>query len=356
MTTFERALPEFRVRRSTRTSTVGAFAALPILALLGAGPYLFGRSGADQLVQLFILIIIGTMWNLLAGYAGMVSIGQQAYMGIGAYGLFAAVNLWGVNPFIALGVGVVIAAILSYPISFLVFRLTGGYFAIATWVVAEVIRQIVGRIPALSQGGVGTMTMDADRIASGPGSRSAYIYWAALIGVVVVIAVTYLMMRSRLGSGFRAIRDEPVAAASLGVSVMRGKRIAYVVAAAGCALGGALLALSLGQVRPDSMFRVDFSTWMIFIVVIGGLGTIEGPIIGAIVFFLLQNWLGGVGSWYLVILGVIAIVITLLLPRGLWGIFADRGIRLFPIGSRLDLTQGPAASKRRKSIGSDPAA
>ncbi len=345
MSGFTGTLPEFRVRRATRTSTIGGWVAIPVIVVLAVAPYLFGRGASDQLVQLFILIIIGTMWNLLAGYAGMVSIGQQAYMGIGAYGLFAAVNLWGINPFVALLVGVAIAAVLSFPISFLVFRLSGGYFAIATWVVAEVVRQIVGRIPALSQGGVGTMTMDAERIGPGAGTRSAYVYWAALVAVVLVIAVTYLLMRSRLGAGFTAIRDEPVAAASLGVSVVRGKRIAYIVAAAGCALGGALLALTLGQVRPDSMFRVDFSTWMIFIVVIGGLGTIEGPIIGAIVFFLMQTWLASLGSWYLVMLGVVAIVITLFLPRGLWGLVADRGVRLFPVGFRLDLSSGRA--KRR---------
>lgn len=327
--------PGFHVQRRTRTSTVGGAIAFPLVGFLVAMPFLFPRGVQETLVQLFVLIMLGTMWNLLAGYAGMLSIGQQAYLGIGAYGVFAAVNLWGANPYASILIGVAIAAAVAYPISFLVFRLSGGYFAIATWVVAVVVAMIISRIPALNGGGVGTMTMAADRLGPTPGLRSAFVFWAALGGVVLVVAVAYLLMRSRLGSGFRAIRDEPVAAASLGVPVLRSKRIAYLVAAAGTALGGGVLALTLGQVRVDSVFKVDFAVQMIFIAVIGGLGTIEGPIVGAIVFFAMQYWFSSLGSWYLAILGAVAIAITLFLPRGLWGLFADRGIRLFPVELRL---------------------
>ena len=336
----------YRIRRGTRTSLVGAWLLIPLIGVLAALPFLVPAGIPDILVTLFILVIIATMWNLLAGYAGMISIGQQAYMGIGAYGLFAAATLWDVNPFIAVLFGVGIAAVLSIPLSFLVFRLSGGYFAIATWVVAEVVRQVVSRIPALSGAGIGTMTLPADRLGATPGWRSASVYWLALGAVVVVVAVTYLLMRARLGAGFTAIRDEPVAAASLGVRVTGSKRIAYVVAAAGCAVAGGILALTTLQVRPDSMFRIDFATWMIFMVVIGGIGTIEGPIVGAVLFFVLQQWLAPLGTWYLVILGVIAILVTLLLPRGLWGLVDQRGIRLFPVGYRVVAGAGASASTR----------
>ena len=169
-----------------------------------------------------------------------------------------------------------------------------------------------------------------------PGRRIAYVYWLSLIAVVVAVGVTYLVMRSRLGLGFTAIRDDAVAAGSLGVRVTRSKRIVYVIAGMGCALAGAMIAANTLRVQPESIFSVEYSAFMIFIVVIGGIGTIEGPIVGAIVFFALQQWLSDFGVWYLVILGLLAIVITLLLPRGIWGLISGNGrIRLFPVGYRL---------------------
>lgn len=327
-------IPEFRVRRGTRASHIGGIAVMPLVVAMAAMPFIFTSDVQDAMVRLFFFVIIGTMWNLLAGYAGMVSIGQQAFVGIGAYTLVALASLVGVNPYLAVVAGVVVAALLSVPISYLAFRLGGGYFAIATWVIAEVVRQTVSRIPALN-GSVGTLTLPSVSLGATPGLRSAAVFWVGLAATVIAVAVAYLLMRSRLGAGFTAIRDEPTAAASLGVQVVQGKRIVFVVAAAGCALAGGLLALSTLQVRPDSMFRVDFAVWMIFIVVIGGLGTIEGPIVGALVFFALERWLSPFGTWYLIVLGVIAILVALLLPRGLWGLLADRGVQLFPVRRRL---------------------
>ncbi len=323
----------FRVSRSTRSSRVAAWAMIPVLGVLIAMPYLLSSGVQQGLTQLFILMIMGTMWNLLAGYAGLVSIGQQAFIGIGAYGLVASANNWGVNPFLAILIGVALAAVLSYPISFLVFRLYGGYFAIGTWVVSEVVMQVVSRVPAFG-GGPG---MNLRPMGLGPNTRIAYIYWVALAAVILAVAVTYLLMRSRLGTGFTAIRDDTVAAGSLGVQVTRAKRIVYVVAAGGSALAGGLMALSTLQVKPDSMFSIGFTVSMIFIVLIGGMGTIEGPIVGAVVYFALQQLLSGLGAWYLVILGVVAVVIAIALPRGLWGLLAARGIRLFPVGHRVEL-------------------
>lgn len=336
-------IPDFRLTRGTRVSLVGGVVSAPVVTFLAAMPLLFASEVQDALVRLFFLIIIGTTWNLLAGYAGMVSIGQQAFIGIGAYALVALASIGGVNPYLAIVGGAVVAAALAVPVSFLGFRLSGGYFAIATWVVAEVVRQLVSRVPALN-GSVGTLTLPSAALGATPAWRSATVFWVGLASTIAVVGVAYLLMRSRLGGGFTAIRDEPVAAASLGVPVMRGKRIVFVVAAAGCAVAGGLLALSTLQVRPDSMFRVDFAVWMIFIVIIGGLGTIEGPIVGAIVFFALERWLSPFGTWYLVVLGLLAILVTLLLPRGLWGVAARR-IELFPLRQRLVLmgTRSPAS-------------
>jgi len=142
--------------------------------------------------------------------------------------------------------------------------------------------------------------------------------------------------RSPLGIGLTAIRDEPTAAASLGVDVTRVKRIVFVVAAAGCGMAGAVLALSALRVQPGSVYSVQWTAFMIFMVVIGGIGTLEGPIVGAVVFFVLQETLADYGETYLIVLGVIAVAVVLLAPRGLWGLVGGGGrVQAFPIRYRV---------------------
>lgn len=325
------AAPSVKVTRATKSSWAGLAVAVVVVGLLATAPYTVGRGLQQSLVILFSLIVLGTMWNLLAGYGGMVSIGQQAYIGIGAYGLVYIADELGIDPFLAVPAAVLIAGILSLPISFLAFRLSGGYFAIGTWVIAEVIRLVTMQIDVL--GGGSGVTLQAMSETLSPGRRIAYVYWLSLIAVVVAVAVTYLLMRSRLGLGFTAIRDDSVAAGSLGVRVTRSRRIVFVVSAMGCALAGSMIAANTLRVEPESLYGVQWSAFMIFVVVIGGIGTIEGPIVGAIIFFALQQWLADLGTWYLVILGVLAIVITLFLPKGVWGLISGNGrIRLFPVG------------------------
>lgn len=322
-----------KVKRSTKTSWGGLVVIVPVLVILFMGPYFIDRGLQQNLVILFSLIVLGTMWNLLAGYGGMVSIGQQAYIGIGAYGLVYIADILGIDPFIAVPIAVVVAGIMSLPISFLAFRLSGGYFAIGTWVIAEVLKLLTMQVQVLGAGSGISLTALSD---FSPGRRIAYVYWLSLVAVIVAVAVTYLVMRSRLGLGFTAIRDDAVAAGSLGVRVTRSKRIVYVIAAMGSALAGSMIAANTLRVQPESIYSVSWSAFMIFIVIIGGIGTIEGPIVGAIVFFALQQWLSDWGVWYLVLIGILAIVITLFLPRGLWGLISGNGrIRLFPVGYRL---------------------
>ena len=338
-----------KVARSTKSSWAGLVVAVIVLAVLAMLPYMVGRGLQQNLVILFSLIVLGTMWNLLAGYAGMVSIGQQAYIGLGAYGLVLIADVLGINAFIAVPIAMVIAALFAFPISFLAFRLSGGYFAIGTWVIAEVVRLLVMQVDILGAGTGISFAQMSETLS--PGRRIAYVYWLSLVGVVAAVAVTYLLMRSRLGLGFTAIRDDAVAAGSLGVRVVRSRRIVFVVSAMGCALAGAMIAANTLRVEPDSVFSVQWSAFMIFIVVIGGIGTIEGPIVGAIIFFALQQWLSDLGTWYLVIIGVLAIVITLFLPKGIWGLISGNGrIKLFPVGYTVKnpLEQFSLAGQRSK--------
>ena len=323
-----------RVRRSTRSSYVGLAVSIVLIVTLAIGPFAFLTKGNQQnLVTLFVYIILGTMWNLLAGYAGMVSIGQQAFIGIGAYGIVYAADILGVGLYLAIPIALVISGVIAYLVSFLAFRLSGGYFAIGTWVIAEVIKLVTTQVQTLGAGsGISLTAFKGYK----PEIRIAIIYWIALAAVVLSVAVTYLLLRSRLGTGFTAVRDDATAASTLGVNVTLSKRIVWVVSAMGCGLAGSLLAMSTLNVQPDSVFSVKLTAFMIFIVVIGGIGTIEGPILGAIVFFALEQWLGNIGVWYLVILGTVAIVMVLFAPKGLWGLISRDGrLQLFPTGLRL---------------------
>jgi branched-chain amino acid transport system permease protein len=324
-----------RVRRGTRASWVGLAVLAAVVLASGAAPYVLDKGLQGSLVTLFSFIVMASMWNLLAGYGGMLSVGQQAYIGIGAYALVVVTEKAGLDVFVAVPLAVVTAGLLSIPISFLAFRLSGGYFAIGTWVIAEVVKLLVQQFPALG-GGIGvTITAFA---GLSPGRRIAYVYWLSLVGMVIAVLVTWWIMRSRLGLGFTAIRDDETAASSLGVRVTRSKRFVFVVSAMGMGLVGAMVATNTLRVQPESIFSVNYAVLMIFMVVIGGVGTIEGPIVGAIVFFLLQQWLSDLGAWYMVLLGVIAVVMTLFLPKGLWGLVSRGGrFQLFPVGYRLEI-------------------
>jgi branched-chain amino acid transport system permease protein len=173
-------------------------------------------------------------------------------------------------------------------------------------------------------------------------------YWLAFTVGAGAVALTYLLLRRRLGLALTANRDSETGARSLGVDVYRVKLVVYVVAAFGCALAGAVIYLNLLRIQPDAAFSVNWSAFMIFIVVIGGVGTIEGPIVGTVLFFVVQETLAQYGAWYLILLGLIAVVVALSARHGLWGLVAERtGISLFPVRRRLKLPAPPAAGGGR---------
>ena len=342
-----------RVTRSRyRTGWWLGLVALAAVVLLGYLPYLVYSGTTDTLVNVFILLTLASMWNLLAGYAGLVSVGQQAFVGLGAYFVLVLAQL-GVEPFAAIPLAALACAAVALPVSWLVFRLRGGYFAIATWVVADACQLVISRFPSLG-GGTGKALPGLAGLA--PALLTAGTYWAALAVAVVALATVYLMLRGRLGLALTAVRDDETGARSLGVRIGPTRRVVYLVAALGCGAVGGLLAVSQLGVEPTSAFTVQWSAEMIFVTVIGGIGTIEGPIVGTAVFFVLQQSLAPFGAWYLVVLGAVAIVVAIWAPRGIWGLFADRfQVRLFPVGYRLwpavTGVAGEPASMRRSPRG-----
>ena len=338
-----------RVRRSTRSPVFTAVGFPVVIALLSVAPWIVPAEFATTMMNFFILVTMATMWNLLAGYAGMVSIGQQAFVGLGAYAtLYLALK--GMNPFVTIPFAAAACALIALPITYLLFRLRGGYFAIATWVVADTAMLIIGTIAVLG-GGTGRLMPGLQGLS--PAQTAHYTYLATWAVALVAVVGTSLLLRSRLGLVLASIRDNEVAARSSGVNVQAARRIVFVIAAAGCGAAGAVLAVSQPFVQPTSVFSLQWAAEMLFVSMIGGLGTIEGPIFGSIIFFALQQSLQQQGAWYLIIFGSVAVVVALTLPRGLWGALRDRfNVEILPVGHWVE-TEDMAKPRWRRRLADD---
>lgn len=318
---------------------VGAVVAALLAAVLVALPWT-GDAGLMRVVIEFIaLLVLAQMWNLLAGYAGLASIGQQAYVGLGGYALVVLADDVGVNPFLAVPLAGLVAAGLALPTAAVVFRFRGAYFTVGTWAVAEVYRLLVANTGVLGRG-TGRTLKAVFPLARETRELGTYAM-AVAIGVAALGAV-YLYLRSRRGLGLMAVRDSEPASESLGVDVYRTKLVVYLVAAFGTGATGALIYLNLLRISPDAAFSINWTGYTIFIVVIGGIGTLEGPIVGTVVFFILRELLADYGSWFMILLGTLAVVTMLRYPQGLWGLVAARwDLRVFPVQRRARLDELP---------------
>jgi branched-chain amino acid transport system permease protein len=343
------AARRYSVASMTTFSRYGLMVLGGVLVLLAFGPMWLDRAQMRLVIEICTYLALAQMWNLLAGYAGLVSVGQQAYVGLGGYTLFLFAVFRDTHPLFALLLGGVFAGLLAIPTAWVVFRLKGAYFAIGTWVVAEVFMLVFAQVSALGGGsGMSLPTAVARSVADSREAREAILYWTALILAVGSIGVVYAVLRSRFGLALAAIRDSEPAAESLGVDTRTAKYVVYVAAAAFTGVVGALIFLNNLRISPGSAFSVmEWTAYIIFIVVIGGVGRIEGPIVGVIVFFILQEFLADLGTIYLIILGLLAAGIMLVAPKGIWGLVVDRfGLELFPVQRRLvtkDETSPPSA-------------
>ena len=326
------------VERRTAASRAGAVVAAVALAAMVTLPLWGGPAAMRQLVEIISLLVLAQMWNLLAGYAGLISIGQQAYVGLGGYALVVLADDLGLDPFASVALAGAVAALLALPTAALVFRFQGAYFAVGTWAVAEVYRLLVANTGALGRGTGRTLRAVFPLARE---TRELVTYFVAVaLGVVALVGI-YAFLRSRFGLGLMAVRDNASAADTLGVDVRRTQLAVYLLAAFGTGATGALIYLNLLRVSPDAAFSVNWTAAAIFIVVIGGLGTLEGPVIGTAVYFALRELLGDYGSWYMILLGILAVGAMLVYPRGLWGLAADRwDLRLFPLERRVTVRSG----------------
>jgi ABC-type branched-subunit amino acid transport system permease subunit len=346
--TTARSAEKFRVTRSRRNVAWTGAAALIVVVVLALFPYIVYSGTTTIMVQAFIVLTMASMWNLLAGYAGLVSVGQQAFVGLGAY-FVLILAIHGTSPFAALPVAAIGCGVAALPLWWLLSRLRSGYFAIATWVLAATIMLIIEKFSSIG-GGTGMPLPGLSGLS--PALLTAYTYWAGLAVTVVALAAIYLLLRGRLGLVLTAIRDDEVAARSSGARVGLARLLVFVVAGAGCGAAGALLAISQLQVQPGAVFSVQWTAEMAFATIIGGLGTIEGPIIGTAVYLVLQQTLASYNAWYLIILGLVAMLVALFARRGLWGLVDEHlNVRLFPVGYWLRTTGTAGRSDAMKGEG-----
>jgi branched-chain amino acid transport system permease protein len=330
----------YQVWVANRTNLMVGIFGLLILIALALFPLYAGTPWTRRLVDFFTLLALAQFWNLMLGYAGLISVGQQGYIGIGSYALWLFADVLHINPFIGVAFAAIGGAIIAIPAASLVFKLKGGYLAIGTWVIAEILRLIVANIKRTG-GGSGITIQAATKLGTEvrvPGS-----YWWALAASIIAIGVTYFLLRSRTGLGLKAIRDNDLAAESSGVNLRRMKLYTYVIAGAGCAMVGAIVAIHLLRVQPAAAFSINWTGYILFITVIGGVGTIEGPIIGTIIYFVLREMTSKYGEWYFIVLGMLAIIVTVWSPAGIYGFVVRKtNFFVFPLQRKLRL----AAAKK----------
>jgi len=220
------------------------------------------------MVTFFTLLDLAQMWNLLGGFAGLITVGQAAYVGLGAYAVWYLGDVLGLNPFLSAVLAGFVAVLIALPVAPLIFRLRGGYFAIGTWVIAEVCRLIISNWDAAGSGS-GKTIISAARVPME--TRISGTYWLGLAVAVGSVLLVYFLLRSRMGLALTSIRDNDIAAQSSGVNVFRSKLYVYLIAAFGCGRrGGRRGAPNLLRIQPAAAFSINWTAYAIFIVVIGG--------------------------------------------------------------------------------------
>jgi branched-chain amino acid transport system permease protein len=320
------ALPLPMAHRTWRSKVVVAAVFLALLLTP-----LFVKSSSHQNVLTLILLAaqLGVAWNIVGGYAGQISLGHVAFFGIGAYSSTLLFNQFGVSPWIGGLAGGVIAALVSVLVGWSCFRLKGHYFAMATIAVAEIVQVVfanwdyvgasVGLTIPMQKTGVSVMIFD---------DREPY-YYLALGLLVITLSINLAIERSYVGYYLRAIKDEPDAAESLGVNLARYKQLALAVSSFLTALGGTLYAQKELYIDPPSVLNTSLSIKMALVAILGGAGTLFGPVVGATVLTVIdettRNVFGGSGRGTdLIVYAVLIIGIAVYYPMGILGWFIAR--------------------------------
>ena len=309
----------------------GWLGASAVCLLLAALPWFTDFSTQRLMVEVFTVFAIAMAWNLLAGFGGLVVVGQYVFVGVGAYTLFYLSNHFGLNPWWTLPIAALVSALFAVMTAWPMFRLSGAHFAVVTWVVAELMRIGVLNTDALGAGGGMPLEGLSEFSRS---ARNAGVYWAALGVGVLAMLLSRTLLKSRLGLALTSVRDGEDAARACGVPVQRAKLMLWVATAALTGTAGAVAYMNTLQVSPDASFGLSWTATAIFIAVLGGIGYLEGPFLGTLAYFALREWGAAYGTWYFIVLGLLAILTMIAAPGGAWSLVLRRWPSLDPFSVR----------------------
>ncbi|HEY5960508.1 MAG TPA: branched-chain amino acid ABC transporter permease [Polyangiaceae bacterium] len=335
-----------------RNSARGLAAAIGIASLLGLVPtFVHEPMLLHVLIMVFVAVAQGAAWNILGGYAGQHSVGHAAYFGMGAYSTMMTIEVWHQSTLVGIALATSSAVVLALGIGTITFRLRGPYFVLASISVAEIIRLGALECKTLTRGAEGILLTRIPTLELGNSSLSITgkvpHFYASLGLAVIAIAASWTVLHSKLGYYLQAIREDQDAARSLGINLTLCKNIALCISATFTAWAGSLWALYVKFLDPNLAFGLDISVQMVLIAIIGGIGTILGPVIGAIVLVLLSEtlrnpkWLVAVdivapdspfvafvqqylSSAHVLFYGILVVVVILFAPDGLMGVLRKR--------------------------------
>lgn len=299
-----------------------AFCAVLLVAL----PFLADRGTVFLAMEILVIVALAQSWNLPAGYGGLLSLGHHCFIGLGGYALYALSRDLGVHVLLAVPMAGMVTGLFALIITPILFRLRAVYFAVGMWVMAEIVRILVMRSEWL--GGASGMPFagarDLPRAWTGPAA-----YWMALCVALGTTLLVWALMRSNFGLKLKALRDNEIAARSIGVEPRRVRLIVFVLSAVATGMAGAVSYFSALFISPLGAFDIGWIVTIVFVTIIGGMGRLAGPFLGAALYFALREGLSDFGNWYLIALGLVAIVVMLVLPGGLASL-ADRRPRFTP--------------------------
>ena len=302
------------------------------IALLSYPIAFTGPYARDLVIKIFLYALLAQAWNLLGGYCGQISLGHAVFFGVGAYTSSLLVARGGLSPWLGMLAGMALAVLVSQAVGFPCFRLRGHYFAIATIAIGEIVQTLVINWEALGGARGISLPLQPETVWNLQFHRAKWPYYYVALGLFAfVFGVTAVVERSRLGYYLRAIREDPAAAESLGIPLARYKLVAMALSAGATALGGSFYAQYVLFIDPESVFPLSLSILICLVAVLGGVGTLWGPFLGALVLIPLSEAtrvlladvasLGGAGKALdLMIYGMLIVIVAVFQPTGLAGL------------------------------------
>ncbi|MBP1771503.1 MAG: branched-chain amino acid transporter rane protein [Holophagaceae bacterium] len=334
----------------TKTILKAAFGLLVLASLLILPKYVESPYALHMMILLFLSVSQGQSWNILGGYAGQHSVGHAAYFGVGAYATMMLMHTKQIAPWYGVWAGIVIVVVVALAIGSICFRLRGPYFVLASIAVAEILRLSAINLTTLTNGAEGILATELPVFKIGETVITDFLtkvpfYYIGLFLALLTIGVTYWVQHSKLGYYFQAIREDQDAAHSLGIHISVYKNIGLVISAILTSLAGSFYGIYVGFVDPPTVLGLDVSVQIMLICIIGGMGTLWGPVLGSLILVPLSEALrsnmiteglvkvGLVGAdtrvglflkenlshAHVLLYGVLVVLVILFMPDGLMG-------------------------------------